>query len=238
MVYFTSDTHYNHKNICRGVSDWSERDGKDVQKTRNFRTLSEMNDAIVNAINSVVKIDDTLYHLGDWSFGGIESIWNFRKRILCKDIHLIFGNHDEKVEANMLLPNCHSRNINPETREFCEEIVDGPNPMKYKDSRDQLFGVYAQELFSSVSHYKELKSKQYGIICLSHYAHRVWNKSHRGAIHLYGHSHDTIPNDWGKSMDVGVDTRDSMKPYSMTEILEIMNKREVHFVDHHSKTTN
>ena len=25
-IYFTSDTHYQHKNICRGVSSWEENE--------------------------------------------------------------------------------------------------------------------------------------------------------------------------------------------------------------------
>jgi len=39
---------------------------------------------------------------------------------------------------------------------------------------------------------------------LSHYAHRVWDRSHYGVIHLFGHSHGGL-TDHGLSMDVGVD---------------------------------
>ena len=46
--------------------------------------------------------EDTLYHLGDWSFGGIENIWNFRKRINCKNIYLVPGNHDHHIKKNKL----------------------------------------------------------------------------------------------------------------------------------------
>ena len=94
-VWFTSDTHYNHTNICRGVSNWEDKKG-----TRDFDTLEEMNDAIVNNINAVVKEDDILYHLGDWSFGGFNSIKEFRDRINCKNIHLILGNHDHHIARN------------------------------------------------------------------------------------------------------------------------------------------
>lgn len=41
-------------------------------------------------------------------------------------------------------------------------------------------------------------------LVLCHYGMRVWNRSHYGAIHLYGHSHGSLPGD-GQSMDVGVD---------------------------------
>jgi calcineurin-like phosphoesterase family protein len=59
-----------------------------------------MNDTIVNNINSIVKQDDILIHLGDWSFGGFESIKQFRDRLVCKNIHLILGNHDHHIENN------------------------------------------------------------------------------------------------------------------------------------------
>jgi calcineurin-like phosphoesterase family protein len=59
-----------------------------------------MNDTIVNNINNFVGSDDVLIHLGDWSFGGFENIKNFRERLICKEIHLVLGNHDEHIEDN------------------------------------------------------------------------------------------------------------------------------------------
>jgi calcineurin-like phosphoesterase family protein len=59
-----------------------------------------MNDMIVDNINQYVKQDDVLIHLGDWSFGGFEFIRKFRERIICKNIHLILGNHDHHIENN------------------------------------------------------------------------------------------------------------------------------------------
>ena len=100
-VWITSDTHYNHKNICRGVSDWRTEDGIVPEKqTRDFPNLEKMNDMIVNNINDVVGQDDILIHLGDWSFGGFDSIRTFYDRLICKNIHLILGNHDEHIEKN------------------------------------------------------------------------------------------------------------------------------------------
>ena len=95
-LYFTSDTHYNHTNICRGVTRWT--DAEDI--TRDFKTLDQMNDRIVNGINEVVGPDDILFHLGDWSFGGFESIPEFRNRINCNNIHLVLGNHDHHIERD------------------------------------------------------------------------------------------------------------------------------------------
>jgi len=100
-VWITSDTHYNHTNICRGTTNWRTVDGKiPIAQTRDFDTLSKMNDAIVNNINEYVGQDDVLIHLGDWSFGGFETIEEFHNRLICKNIHLVLGNHDHHIERN------------------------------------------------------------------------------------------------------------------------------------------
>lgn len=98
-VFITSDTHYGHKNICRGVTDWRLPDGGiPTEQTRDFDTIEEMNEVIVNNINSVVGEDDVLIHVGDWSFGGFENIQKFRDEVKCKEIHLVLGNHDHHIE--------------------------------------------------------------------------------------------------------------------------------------------
>ena len=100
-VWIFSDPHYNHKNICRGVTSWRTQDGEiPIEQTRDFPTLEKMNSAIVNNINNCVMPDDTLICLGDWSFGGFESIREFWDRIMCKNIHLILGNHDHHIKKN------------------------------------------------------------------------------------------------------------------------------------------
>jgi calcineurin-like phosphoesterase family protein len=95
MIYFTSDPHYNHKNLVKGVSTWS-----DISKCRDFATLEQHNAAIVSAINNRVGPDDELYCLGDWSFGSAQNIESFFNRISCKTIHLIKGNHDKIISRN------------------------------------------------------------------------------------------------------------------------------------------
>jgi calcineurin-like phosphoesterase family protein len=100
-VWITSDTHYSHKNICRGTTEWRTEDGQiPISQTRDFATIEKMNASIVNNINEVVGQDDILIHLGDWSFGGFEKIREFWDRIICKNIHLVLGNHDHHIENN------------------------------------------------------------------------------------------------------------------------------------------
>ena len=99
--WITSDTHYGHKNICRGVTEWRTPDGSiPIDRTRDFKTIDHMNDTIVTNINKVVKPNDTLIHVGDWSFGGFENVRKFWDRINCENIFLVMGNHDHHVKNN------------------------------------------------------------------------------------------------------------------------------------------
>lgn len=100
-IWFTSDTHYSHSNIVRGVTNWRDKDGEiPIEQVRNFETVEAMNDIMVNNINELVDSKDWLIHLGDWSFGGYDRIKEFRDRINCKNIVLILGNHDHHIERD------------------------------------------------------------------------------------------------------------------------------------------
>ncbi len=70
-------------------------------------------------------------------------------------------------------------------------------------------------------------------IVLCHYAMRVWNKSHRGSWHLYGHSHGTLTDDpTSLSFDVGVDCH-NFTPISFEQVAEIMARKNYKPIDHH-----
>ncbi len=78
---------------------------------------------------------------------------------------------------------------------------------------------------------------------LSHYAHRVWQGSHKGHLHCYGHSHNSLENHpYGRSMDVGVDSAYAIfkeyRPFHINEIVKILEKRPIAFVDHHKDKTD
>ena len=94
-LWFTSDTHYNHGNICSATTQWT-----DPVTCREFKSLEHMNAHLVGNINEKVGQDDVLFHLGDWSFGGFEQIERFRNQIVCKNVHIITGNHDHHIENN------------------------------------------------------------------------------------------------------------------------------------------
>lgn len=219
-IWFTSDTHFGHKNIVRGVTDWEDKNG-----CRDFDTIEKMNEIIVEGINKNVQQDDILFHLGDWSFGGIGNISKFRSRLNVEEIHLVLGNHDQHVKNDKVIT-----------------------------SIDRDLNIHAKDLFNSVTNYLEVSiDKQ--LINLSHYPIISWNASYRGSWMLHGHSHDTLINpayrQWGgsdyfytsaKILDVGVDTAfrllEEYRPFKFEEIKKIMNKRKILRIDHHDKKTN
>jgi calcineurin-like phosphoesterase family protein len=98
-------------------------------------------------------------------------------------------------------------------------------------------------IFKSVSDYvKEVTIGDY-LLWLSHYSHNVWRKPHKGSIHLYGHSHGTLPdNPHSISMDVGVDYVYKLtglyRPLSFDEILAFMGTKMYEPVDYHMPPLN
>lgn len=199
QLFFTSDTHYNHKNICRGVTDWRLEDGSiPVDQTRDFPSLEKMNSTIVDNINSKVGQDDILVHLGDWSFGGFDSIKEFRDRIVCKNIYLLYGNHDHHIERNR----------------------DGIQGIFTNTSQYQMLTVIrpSHPMFGSNVTKHEF--------VLMHYPICSWHDMNKGRMHLFGHVH--LPKGKnvmeGRAMDVGMDGND-LTPYSLSEVINILKDR-------------
>jgi calcineurin-like phosphoesterase family protein len=72
-------------------------------------------------------------------------------------------------------------------------------------------------------------------IVLTHYAMKVWNRSHYGAWNLYGHSHGTLPDDpHARAIDVGVDVH-GYRPLSFHEVSTYMSKKLFIPIDHHKR---
>jgi len=98
--FFYGCVHINHKNISRGSSSWKEG-------YRDFSSLDQMNDTLINNTNKVVKYDDYLFVLGDWLFGDKSLAKSFRSRIQCQNLIYCFGNHcdwlrkDESIQKEL-----------------------------------------------------------------------------------------------------------------------------------------
>jgi len=89
MIYFTADTHFNHKNIIK-YCQRSPEPGYGL-----FRDVGEMNEHMIKTWNETVTPDDTVYHLGDVFFGPKDEAITLCNRLNGHKT-LILGNHDLK----------------------------------------------------------------------------------------------------------------------------------------------
>lgn len=86
MIYFTSDTHFNHSNLIE-------------KQPRPFGDGAEMTETLIANWNDRVRPQDSVYHLGDFALS-----WGSKHKQCIEDIYtrlngqkfLIKGNHDRK----------------------------------------------------------------------------------------------------------------------------------------------
>ena len=85
MIWLTSDWHFNH-------------DREFIWKARGFSSVQEMNEAIIQRHNALVRPDDDVYVLGDSSLGGGDTQILAANKALIERLngrlHIIRGNHD------------------------------------------------------------------------------------------------------------------------------------------------
>lgn len=79
--WFTSDHHFGHNNIIKYCN-------------RPFETVEEMNETMIENWNSLVKKNDIVYHLGDFTMNSDPMPYISR---LKGKVHLILGNHDKQA---------------------------------------------------------------------------------------------------------------------------------------------
>ncbi len=111
-AWFTADFHSGHFNIIRYCN-------------RPFANSQEMDEAICERVNACAKPNDTLYFLGDICLGGPDRVTAYRKRLLCRTIHFIEGNHDWTArEPQHLFASWNLRSeIHQQCRESCFAIM-------------------------------------------------------------------------------------------------------------------
>lgn len=85
MIYYTSDQHYYHINVIKYCQ-------------REYKNVEEMNKALIDNHNAIVKPEDTTYCLGDFSMTD-RVVPEILKQLNGTHI-LIPGNHDKCHPAN------------------------------------------------------------------------------------------------------------------------------------------
>ena len=200
-LWYTSDTHYNHANICSATTKWA-----DPVTCREFKSLEHMNAHLVGNINEVVGQDDILFHLGDWSFGGFEQIQEFRDSIVCKNVHIITGNHDHHIENN---------------KEGIQSLFSSVNKYLNLVVKYNIGTPLMDEARFALMHFPiaSWDNMARGAIHLHGHVHLPFDKR-------IGR---------GKMMDVGVDGN-GLYPIEMSEVLALMDKQPIKSMfsfDHH-----
>ena len=78
--FFTADTHFDHDNIRQYCN-------------RPWSSVGEMNEVLIQNWNSIVKKEDTIFHLGDFTLGNKNRVQKFIER-LNGNIFFVKGSHD------------------------------------------------------------------------------------------------------------------------------------------------
>lgn len=205
-LYFTSDTHYNHANICSATTQWI-----DPVTCRDFKSLEHMNATLASNINEVVGQDDILFHLGDWSFGGFEQIEKFRNQLVCKNIHIITGNHDHHIEKN---------------RDGIQSLFSSVNKYVNLDVKWNVGTPLMGEQRFALMHFP-----------IASWDNMATGSIH---LHGHVHFPPNKRIGKGKMMDVGCDGN-NLYPIDLSDILSIMRKQPIKSMfefDHHEIVEN
>ena len=192
-IFFTSDNHFGHGNIIKYCE-------------RPFSSVEEMDAEMIRRWNRVVKANDIVYHLGDFTLLGTKKAAEYFLRLNGK-IRILgtTWHHDKKwmprsniKGANLCVPKLG-----------CTDFVSA--------SGDHV--VVLPALFVlEIAGLGDNRNSQVVVLC--HYPLAVWDRKHYGAWRLHGHSHGSYEND-GLSLDVGVDCN-QFQPVSLDDVIEKM----------------
>lgn len=194
-----------------------------------------------------MKNEKQIWFTSDTHFGHANVI-RFNKRpfkdveqmdaILIKNWNSVVGYQDDVYHLGDFSLTSAERSLR-----ILEQLNGRIHLIKGNHEKSVLEKSFTREKFAWIKDYYELKvddpdargkHSQQSIVLL-HYAMKVWNKSHHGSWHLYGHSHGSLPDDINSlSFDVGVDSHDYF-PISYDEVKRIMSKKEFKPIDHHGE---
>ena len=96
-IFITSDIHFCHNKPF-------------LYEPRNFTSIEEMNEAIVERWNEVVKPNDTVYNLGDFAMNDVDAAISYIQR-LNGNIIWIAGNHDSSMKIDKILGACWEQEL-------------------------------------------------------------------------------------------------------------------------------
>jgi calcineurin-like phosphoesterase family protein len=192
-TWFTSDTHFWHRNILEYQPNRKAIWGDDIEA---------MNEGIIERWNSVVGYDDWVWHLGDFDMNGKPKALDFVHR-LNGHIALVSGNHDK----------CHPLfHKNPVKLQLQRQrYLNAGFAFVVESAKTKVDGQSVM-----LSHFP------YDGDSLESDRHDEWRLKDNGYILLHGHTHDPdqrLHDD--RQIHVGMDAWDCY-PVSEDQIAELM----------------
>jgi calcineurin-like phosphoesterase family protein len=161
---------------------------------RPFPTVEAMDEALIESINDRVGKRDILLHLGDFA-GEREWTGAERRRVLAYRDEL-------RVRKIVLIRG----NLDPLGERWFDGMFDEVHDiLTWKGWESSTFAAPPMRVVAS------------------HYPIRQWQGWPNGAVHLYGHTHGTIPEE-GRSTDVGVDCW-RYRPLDLAKLLDSLAAR-------------
>ena len=222
-VYFCSDLHWNH-NPKWPVPLW---------KSRGYHSVEEQNTHQIMEINRVVRPNDILVNLGDTTLNCSESQFeSLLSQINCQNIYTLWGNHNSPSWA------IYQREV---SKKYTQSVYDGtdymgsPMDVHHIPLTDVEVYPFRYRNMIFIGNYAEMVVDGHYFV-LSHYPIYVFNHMKDGTTHLCGHSHYNLTlsqadNKQSKILDVGWDGKLSV--WSVQEILDVTNTKNILKVDHH-----
>ena len=165
-IFFTSDTHFCHQPSF-------------LWEPRGFANVEEMNEAIVERWNSVIKPEDEVYHLGDFALNDIDAAIPYINR-LNGTIRWIIGNHDTDRKRVKIVDEC------PNVWE-----IGYADLIKY----DKKFSIYMSHYPTLTANFDDKKFSQH-VIALHGHTHQRTNWLHPDNPFMYHvglDSHNNTP---------------------------------------------
>lgn len=204
MQYFIADLHVGHKNLA------TKNDSRFTHGWREFDSVEEHDETIINAINQVVSPQDELYIIGDITLGSVtkpslDYVLNILNKIKCKRIYGLIGNHEKGI-----------------MKEFKKKY----NQQSYHPVLDRF-----ADLDYIISKDFRLSDNTRQRIVMCHYPFASWPSAHNGAWHIHGHVHNPNYRLPGKILNVSIESIKHMtgkyNPVSLDWLAKVMSIQSI-----------
>ena len=167
-IWFTSDLHLMHS-----------RDF--LWRPRGFESVEEMNEAIVERWNSIVKPEDTVFNLGDIALSDTDAAIPYIQRLNGKQIW-IRGNHDSDNRVMAICAACPNVRL----------VGDLDTSWAYV-LKDGKWRFYLSHYATKVANYDDAGSHKTWCLCGHRHSQDKWADLKDSCYHVELDAHDCYP---------------------------------------------